>query len=270
MNQDIVKQVLYSEQLSLPVLLLVLAVAFTLGAIHSLGPGHGKSLMAAYLIGSTGKIRDAVMLALTITISHVFSVIVVGLLALWLTDFFFPENIARWLGLFSGFTIIAIGVWLFITRYKTFRNKTAHEHNHDHLKEHDHVHPTKATSHSHSHPETHNHSHTYHHHFYNPNSSIWSNIALGISGGIVPCPKAIVILLLAISVHKIALGIVIILFFSLGISAVLMTLGIIMVKAGYLLKGRFEGNKVQLIPIIGALVVIGLGVFLVIRTIAVL
>ncbi len=268
MNQDIVKQVLYSEQLSLPVLLLVLAVAFTLGAIHSLGPGHGKSLMAAYLVGSTGKIRDAVMLALTITISHVFSVIVVGLLALWLTDFFFPENIARWLGLFSGIAIIAIGVWLFITRYKTFRNKTVHEHNHDHIKEHDHVHPPKETSPSHSNHET--HKHTHHHNFYNPNSSIWSNIALGISGGIIPCPKAIVILLLAISVHKIALGILIVLFFSLGIAVVLMALGIIMVKAGYLLKGRFEGNKVQLIPIIGALVVIGLGIFLVIRTIAVL
>ena len=190
------------------------------------------------------------------------------MLALWLTDFFFPENIARWLGLFSGIAIIAIGVWLFITRYKTFRNKTVHEHNHDHIKEHDHVHPPKETSPSHSNHET--HKHTHHHNFYNPNSSIWSNIALGISGGIIPCPKAIVILLLAISVHKIALGILIVLFFSLGIAVVLMALGIIMVKAGYLLKGRFEGNKVQLIPIIGALVVIGLGIFLVIRTIAVL
>ncbi|UCE06457.1 MAG: sulfite exporter TauE/SafE family protein [bacterium] len=264
MNQDILKEVLYYQQLSLPIILLVLAVAFILGAIHSLGPGHGKSLMAAYLIGSTGRIRDAVILALTITVSHVFSVIIVGILALWLMDFFFPEKISKWLGLFSGAAIFAIGIWLLITRYKVFRNKAmgnnflsknVHEHNHSS--------PEK----SHSHSRTGTHDHYYH---YNPNFSIWSNIALGISGGIVPCPKAIVILLLAISLHKITLGISIIVVFSLGISLVLVSLGIILVKAGHLLKGRFVDKRLQFIPIIGALVVIGLGIFLVIRTIAVL
>ncbi|MBU1065562.1 sulfite exporter TauE/SafE family protein, partial [bacterium] len=100
------------------------------------------------------------------------------------------------------------------------------------------------------------------HNQYNPNLSIWSNIILGISGGIVPCPKAIVILLLAISLHKIAFGIIIILVFSLGLAFTLVILGIIVVKTSYLLKKRFEDKRLQMIPIFGATVIIGLGIFL--------
>jgi len=246
MNQDIIKEVLYYQQLSLPVLLLVLAVAFILGAIHALGPGHGKSLMAAYLIGSTGRIRDAVVLALTITISHVFSVIIIGLLAFWIMDFFWPEKISKWLGLFSGVAIFVIGLWLFITRYRVLKQKAKKKF-------------TLENVHKHA---------NHHHHPYPSELSIWSNIALGFSSGIIPCPKAIVILLLAISVQKITLGIAIILVFSLGISLVLVTLGIIMVKAAYLLKGRFEDRRVRILPLIGAVVIIGLGIFLTIRMIA--
>ena len=255
MNQDILKEVLYYEQLSLSTLILVHAVAFVLGAIHSLGPGHGKSLMAAYLVGSKGRIRDALILSLTLTISHVFSVILIGLLALWLTDFFLPGKISKWMGLFSGIGILIIGCWLLISRYKVFKQKKMEN--------------QSSTTIQHRHPSIQvqninpiNH----HHHHYHSNLSTWSNIALGISAGIIPCPKAIVILLLALSLHKIALGITIILAFSLGISIVLVALGIIMVKASYLLKGRFEGRTIQIIPIIGSVVIIGLGVFITAKT----
>lgn len=277
MNHDIVKEVLYYENLSLPVFLLVLTVAFILGAIHALGPGHGKSLMAAYLIGSTGRIRDAIVLAMAITLSHVFSVIVIGLVALWLADFFWPETISKWLGLFSGIAIFAIGLWLLITRYKMFKQKTpgrnftlqkVHTHNSEILSKIAPFNVSNAAHHSNS--DTQKTKHFNHHHPYDPNASIWSNIALGISGGIIPCPKAIVILLLAISLQKIAFGIIVILAFSFGISFVLVALGIIMVKATYLLKGRFEDKRVQILPIVGAVVIVGLGVVLTVRTIAIL
>lgn len=271
MNQNIVKEVLYAQQLSPAGLLLVFGVAFILGAIHALGPGHGKSLMAAYLIGSKGRVRDAIILALTLTISHVFSVILIGFIALWVTDFFLPERINQWLGLSSGIIILVIGIWLLITRYKLLKRDTQKNglHFHD-LRGHD----LKTASADHQAPHSdklkearHSSSPANHQHYqHDPKFSIWSNIALGISGGIIPCPKAIVILLLAISLQRIALGIAIILIFSLGLSFVLVTLGIVMVKAAHLLKGRLEDKRVRIFPIIGAVMIIGLGIFLIIRT----
>lgn len=268
MNKDLLKEVLYYEQLSPTLIILVLIVAFILGAIHALGPGHGKSLMAAYLIGSRGRISDAITLAFTLTISHVFSVFVVGLLALFLADFFLPETISKWFGLFSGIAIFFIGLWLFISRYRVLKKgdkKHFPNNMNDHsLKQHytdKHIHPKNIQQHLNSESTELKHERHTHNH-YNPNLSIWSNIVLGISGGIVPCPKAIVILLLAISLHKIALGIIIILVFSLGLAFTLVTLGIVVVKASFLLKRRLNDKRLQVISTFGAVIIIGLGIFL--------
>ena len=276
MNKDLLKEVMYYEQLSPTLIILVLIVAFILGAIHALGPGHGKSLMAAYLIGSRGRIRDAITLAFTLTISHVFSVLLVGFLALFLADFFLPETISMWFGLCSGIAILFIGLWLFITRYRVLK-RGAKKHflnnmNNHSLKQHyvdKHIHPENIRQHSNSEPcEPEREPHTHNH--YDPNLSIWSNIALGISGGIIPCPKAIVILLLAISLHKIALGIIIILVFSLGLAFTLVTLGIVVVKASSLLKRRLKDKRLQVISTFGAVIIIGLGIFLTYQSVRVI
>lgn len=256
MTQEFIKNALYAEQISLPIFFLILGIAFMLGAIHALAPGHGKSLMAAYLVGSAGRLRDAFLLALTITISHVFSVIVIGLLALALADFFWPERINRWIGLFSGIAISGIGLALFISRLSAQSIWPAHTHAHDRShrqnSEPDHPHH-QAHPHHHYHPD------------YRANTSSRSTIALGISGGIMPCPKAIVILLLAISLQRIALGITIILAFSLGLAAVLMTLGFLLVKAEHLVRNRMEMKRWQLISVLGALVIILLGAFITVQ-----
>lgn len=292
MNQDFVKEVLYYQQLSPGIIALVLGIAFVLGAIHALSPGHGKSLMAAYLIGSKGKIRDAVILGVTITISHVFSVILVGVFALLITDFFWSEKLSLWLGLFSGVLIFGIGIWLFVTRLRAFKKGSVfHKIPNKRIPENPiasaTIYPLAAawkfnsgipnrpiggnrtifvhqnhSGHFHDHSDAHSHSH----HHYDPKISLWSNISLGISGGIVPCPKAIVILLLAISLQRIMLGITIIVAFSFGLAAVLMTIGIVMVRASNLIKNRFEDKRIQLLPILGSFVIIGLGIFLTIRT----
>ncbi len=295
MNQDIVKEILYYQHLSPGIVALVLGVAFVLGAIHALSPGHGKSLMAAYLIGSKGKVSDAVILGATITISHVISVILVGVLVLLVADFFWSEKLSLWIGLFSGLLIFGIGIWLFISRLRLFRkggrfsgiknkNKpgvTPHSaimQNSAIITDLNNISasgPTRGalvflpiSNHSHHHHSGHSHEHDdeHSHHHYDPNLSVWNNIMLGISGGIVPCPKAIVILLLAISLQRITLGIIIILAFSLGLAAVLMAIGIIMVRASHLLKNRFEDKRIQLLPVLGSSIIIGLGVFLTIRT----
>jgi len=259
MNYDAIKAVLYQPQISLSLTAAILGMAFVLGALHALGPGHGKSLMAAYLIGSKGRMTDVVILAVTITVAHVFSVVALGFIALWITDFFMPEQMSKWIGLFSGLSIAAIGTWLFFSRMRTFRQGGFYRHSHDPPGGNDHC----ESEHHHDH---HMHEgHTGHHHI-NPKFSLWQNLALGITGGIVPCPKALVILLLAISLQKIALGILIVVVFSLGLSLVLVAIGIVMIKASHLLKDRLEDRKILVIPVAGAVLIVGLGVFLTVRS----
>ncbi|MEA1946774.1 MAG: sulfite exporter TauE/SafE family protein [Thermodesulfobacteriota bacterium] len=263
MNYAILKEALYQQNISLPVLLTILFVAFILGALHALGPGHGKTLMAAYLVGSKGRVIDAIVLALTLTVTHVLSVLILGFIALWISDFFMPEMIAKWMGLFSGSSIVAIGVWLFCSRFKVLKNKYV---NHDH----DHSHPVAPVPRAAEVSGRHSHHGENHHHHYDSNLSFFNNVALGVSGGMVPCPKALVILLLAISLQKITLGILIVVVFSFGLSLVLVVLGIVMIKASHLIKGRLEGHSLQYIPIIGAVIIVGVGVFWSIRSILLL
>ncbi len=259
MTYESIKQALYEPSLSWPVIFLILGVAFVLGALHALGPGHGKGLMAAYLVGSKGRIIDAIVLAITLTISHVASVIILGFITLWISDFFMPEKMSKWLGFISGLSIVGIGIWLLLTRLISFqKSKTTGKKYEPFFHHHNHIHTDEDVDQH----QLHHH----HHQHYQPTFSFWQNVALGISGGIVPCPKALVILLLAISLQKIALGITIIVVFSLGLSFVLISLGIIMLKAAYLLKGRLEDRRIQIFPIIGAALIIILGAYWTIRS----
>jgi len=259
MNYNAIKAVLYQPTISFSVMGMILGTAFVLGALHALGPGHGKSLMAAYLIGSRGRMADVVVLALTLTVSHVFSVVALGFIALWITDFFMPEQMSKWIGLFSGLSITAIAIWLFFSRLRLLRQGKIYSHSIEPPGE-------NRICESEHHHEPHSHEgHAEHHHF-NPKLSIRQNLALGITGGIVPCPKALVILLLAISLQKIALGILIVVVFSLGLSLVLVTIGIVMLKASHLLKGRLEDRKILFIPVFGAVMIFALGVFVSVRS----
>jgi len=269
MSEDFVKEALYRQDLNPLFLGLILGAAFLLGAIHALGPGHGKSLMAAYLVGARGRVRDAVVLALTITFSHIFSVILIGFAAFLVMDVFWSEKVSVWLGILSGLIIMAIGIWLFIQRLRIWQMKNSNSvyipkaagEKNSVLNHHSHHHHTSS---SHHHPHKHSHS------AFDPNISVWSNISLGISSGIVPCPKALVILLLAISLQRELLGITIVTVFSLGMALVLVGIGITLVKASHLLKNRFQGRRIQILPILGSIIIIVLGFFLTIRTVQLL
>ncbi|MFZ0391671.1 MAG: sulfite exporter TauE/SafE family protein [Calditrichia bacterium] len=311
MNIDAIKQMLYHQQLTPGMMAVVLLLAFILGVIHALGPGHGKSLMAAYLVGTRGRSRDALLLGLTITISHVFSVIVIGFVVLWIGNYFKSESFTIWLNLGSGIAVTGIGFWLLAGRWKNWRrDKASSRPLSAALNPPDQTAPATAISGEgsinfyeqekiipagagvtsstekenrqssgslehkppHHHPGgTHHHhhdngSHHHHHHHYDPGLSVRSNIMLGISGGIVPCPKALVILLLAISLQRVVLGITIISVFSLGLAAVLVTIGIVMIKASHLLKNRMDSRYMQILPVLGAVIIVGLGILLVIRS----
>lgn len=202
-------------------------IAAGLGAFHALEPGHGKTIVAAYLVGSQGTALHACMLGLIVTASHTAGVYLLGAVTLYASRYIVPERLYPWLGAFSGLTIAALGIYLLWQRW---RGKHSH---------HDHVHP-----HSHSHPHVHTHDHAHphvHHHHHHPHvhGSVSKRqlLALGITGGIVPCPAALVVLLSAVALHRIAFGLFLILAFSIGLAAVLIGIGLLMVYARRFMAG---------------------------------
>lgn len=233
---------------------LALGVAFFLGAAHALQPGHGKTLVAAYLVGSRGTVWDAVYLGSVVTITHTASVFVLGLLTLYASQHILMDRIYPWLSLVSGLLVLGMGLWLLRSRLRGEGHGHSHPHHHHH---HDHGH------HRHHHDPDHNHAHPPE----PPKVARGHLLSLGISGGLVPCPEAMVVLLMAVSLHKLAQGLVILVAFSLGLAAVLIGIGVAMILSGPAL-GRFAGSgpTSRWLPVGSAAVVAVLGAAIVLRT----
>ncbi|MBW4516758.1 MAG: ABC transporter permease [Timaviella obliquedivisa GSE-PSE-MK23-08B] len=210
---------------------LAIAGAFLWGAMHSLTPGHGKTLVGAYLMGERATPKHALILAMTTTITHTLGVFALGLVALFAAKYILPEQLYPWFSLTSGVMVVAIGLSLF--RNRMAPSNHSHVHADDHA--HDHTHDHNYHHHDHHHHDHHHHDHSHHHPDHNPHIdkgvSISSLLALGISGGLLPCPAALVLLLGAIAVNKTALGLILVICFSLGLSAVLTGLGLLLVYA---------------------------------------
>ena len=279
---------LINRPLTLQLAIAALVISFVLGGLHALTPGHGKAIVAAYLVGSKGRVIDAVFLGLVVTITHTFSVIVLGVVML-VAQGFAPEDVVPWLSLFSGVLIVGIGAWLLVRNMKQYYSGAqtqaaghhhSHPHPHDHSHDHDHDHPHADDhdhGHDHSHDDDHNHSddqvlthshggRTHTHVVPSERTGFWGLLSLGISGGIVPCVDALIGLLFAISLGKLAWGLIILCAFSLGLAAVLVAIGILMVLAKPVVE-RFTGEGVwlQRLPMISAAVVILLGALLVFK-----
>ena len=285
-----------TQPLTLQFIIAALVISFVLGGLHALTPGHGKAIVAAYLVGSKGRVIDAVFLGLVVTFTHTFSVIALGIVML-VAQGFAPEDIVPWLSLFSGVLIVGIGAWLFTKNMKQYYTGGAHshshghgdghhhphdhDHSHDHDPDHDHDHshdPDHDHDHNHDHGHSHDHDHdpdqglTHSHggrvHSHAPpeRTGFWGLLSLGISGGIVPCVDALIGLLFAISLNKLVWGLIILCAFSLGLAAVLVAIGILMVMAKPLFE-RFTGEGIwlQRLPIISAAVVVLLGAVLVFK-----
>ena len=281
---------LINQPLTLQLTIAALVISFVLGGLHALTPGHGKAIVAAYLVGSKGRVIDAVFLGLVVTFTHTFSVIALGVVMLVAQEFA-PEDIVPWLSLFSGILIVGIGAWLLAKNMKQYYSSGAHSHgsghnhHHGHSHDHDHNHPHDHDhdhdhdhNHKHSHEEEHEHSHEGHTHSHggrththavpSERTGFWGLLSLGISGGIVPCVDALIGLLFAISLNKLVWGLIILSAFSLGLAAVLVAIGILMVMAKPLIE-RFTGEGIwlQRLPIFSAAVVILLGAILVFKAI---
>jgi ABC-type nickel/cobalt efflux system permease component RcnA len=223
-------------------------VAATLGAFHALEPGHGKTVVAAYLVGSRGTARHAMLLGLIVTASHTAGVYLLGAVTLYASRYVMPERLYPWLGALSGLTIAGLGFRLFLKRYAGEHHGHAHGLAHEHSHSHDsvtHEHPHHPGAHDHSHPSQaarghRHHGHSHHHHV--PASgtvSLRELLALGVTGGIVPCPAALVVLLSAVALRRVGFGLFLIVAFSVGLAAVLIAIGLLMVYA-HRLMARVE------------------------------
>lgn len=247
-----------SEKLSISMILVALATSFILGMVHSLSPGHGKAMVAAYLVGTRGRIRDAVVLGIIVTSTHVFSVIVLGLLILFVSQFIVPQRIYPWIGVGSGLLVAAVGYWMLASRALGLTPGTqSHSHHpHDH---HDHNH-----NHVHGHSHDHGHSHS---HVPEGNVTFGSLLALGIAGGMVPCPSALVVLLLSVAVNRVLFGLAMILVFSLGMALVLILIGILTVTASQF-SGVFSSHRkwIQRLPVFSAGLIMIIGVAIAINS----
>ena len=234
-------------------LLLALLAAFGWGAAHALSPGHGKTIVGAYLVGSRGTARHALFLGLTTTITHTAGVFALGLVTLFAARFILPETLFPWLSLISGLAVVAIGLVMAERWWRSLREgQHSHGHAHPHEHEHDHDHGDHGHTHSHMPPGA------------GGAPITWrSLLALGISGGLLPCPSALVVMLSAIALQRVGLGLVLIIAFSLGLAGVLTGVGMAMVYAGKFVERLPSGGRaVHLLPIASALFITlaGLGI----------
>ena len=268
---DYLSRMLHGREITFSMMLIGVCVAFGLGAMHALSPGHGKTIVAAYLVGSRGTLKHALFLGGMVTFTHTVSVFILGLGVLFFQKYVVPEKVIPALGAISGLSIVAIGAMLLYQRMKRLAESGDHHHDHGHDHSHDHPHTHHNHDHGHDHHD-HAHDHTHvHSHGGRPHShvpegklSIASLIALGASGGLVPCPSALVLLLSAIALGRVGLGLILLTGFSAGLALVLMAIGALVLYAKNLLPegGRLSTPFFRYVPVFSAVVVIVLGLLM--------
>ncbi|MCI0631526.1 MAG: sulfite exporter TauE/SafE family protein [Phycisphaerales bacterium] len=254
--------------------------AVALGALHALEPGHAKTLTAAYLIGTHGTRRDALLLGLSVTATHSILVVLLALGGTYLGREAFTDRAMYWLQIISGAVVIVLGAWLLLRRLalmkrQATRRQEGHDHDlghaydheyphahgadaaHSHTHAHDHLHAHHGHDHEHSHEHRPGHSHAHSHSHSNDHAhddldedaharahaatlpdyvrrgerpSAAQVIAFGAAGGLIPCPAAVTVMLLAIATGKVLGGLLVVLGFSIGLAITLVIVGMAVVS----------------------------------------
>jgi nickel/cobalt exporter len=231
------------------VLLLLLLAAFGWGAFHAISPGHGKAMVAAYLVGTRGTAKHAFALGGVVTFTHTIGVFALGLVTLLLSQYILPEDLFPWLNLVSGLLVVLVGVGVLRSRVRWARARRVQaraEPASDELPGDGH------RQHAHAHGDDHHHHHI-------PDQVTWrSLIAMGAAAGLIPCPSALVVLLGAIAQHEVALGMLLIVAFSAGLAMTLTALGLAVVFGRRALS-RVPAGVTTVLPAISAVVIVGVG-----------
>jgi ABC-type nickel/cobalt efflux system permease component RcnA len=217
------------RHLSLAVVLLSLALAVFWGAAHALSPGHGKTIVTAYLVGSRGTPRHAALLGLVTTVTHTAGVFALGGVTLLLSRWIVPDRLYPWLDLAAGVLVVGVGLAVLARRAR----------------------------------------HPHHHHHPPHRHDLRSLLAVGVSGGLLPCPSALVVLLAAISLHRVGFGMALVGAFSLGLALAITSVGLLAVLA----KGAFSrldggrGRIAAVLPAVSAAVIVVAGLGMVVRAV---
>ena len=235
-------------ELSIGALLLALAIAAFWGAAHALTPGHGKAMVAAYLVGTKGRPRDAFLLGGTVTVTHTAGVFALGFVTLGLSAFIVPEQLYPWLTLVSGVLVVAVGGSVLRQRLRS-RGRHGH-HGHDHRDDHAH------------------HGHEHHDHHHDDHLTSGGILGVGIAAGLLPCPSALVVLLSAIALHRVGLGLALIVAFSFGLAATITAIGLVAVLARRTFGSlSVDGRLVRMLPAVSAGLILAVGFLITVRAI---
>jgi nickel/cobalt exporter len=263
---DFLSRLLRHKELTPWMIFLAFVISFGLGGLHALTPGHGKTIVAAYLVGSRGTLKHATFLGAMVTFTHTVSVFALGFATLFLFRYIVPEKITQALGVISGLSIVAIGAWMLFKRFRgaTRAQPHTHAHSHTHSHSHEHNHEHKHEHDHHDHPHTHSHGPGGHSHV--PDKiSLGGLVALGVSGGLVPCESALVLLLSMIALGRAGLGLLLLVSFSAGLALVLTAIGILVLYAKTLIpesKRTGRSRVFSWLPVASAAVVMMIGVLM--------
>ena len=235
------------------VLVLSLFAAFGFGAVHALGPGHGKTITAAYLVGRGARVRDSAAAGAAVALMHTASVLALGLVLFLVARTFPAERVYPWLTLATGAVALGLGVVLLVARVRAHRRGESAWHGHSHSRGH---------AHREGH-DLHEHEDEVHHHHGADRRPLSARglAALAVAGGILPSPTAFVVLTGAVSAHRVGYGLALVAAFSLGLAASLMGVGLVALRARSAVSRRLSSRRAQLIPIVSAAVIVGFGVF---------
>ncbi|MBI3749964.1 MAG: nickel transporter, partial [Chloroflexi bacterium] len=242
-----------------------------LGAWHAVTPGHGKTLMAAYLVGTQGRPLHAVGLGLSVALSHTIGILALAGLIVGAQGVLPPEVVLRATPVVAAISVVAIGGWMLLGEVRRRRSRDAvsarHDRHHDRDSHHDHA---PAAAHDHPHDDLHEHGHggLRHSHAPRPGATIsWRSLfVLGLAGGLIPSASALLILLGSIAAGRPAFGFVLVVAFGLGMALVMGGVGLVLVVA----RGRLERVRTAsplsrlhaYLPLVASFVVLGLGLYL--------
>ncbi|MEG0530345.1 nickel/cobalt efflux protein RcnA [Citrobacter freundii] len=233
--------------------------AILLGVLHGLEPGHSKTMMAAFIIAIKGTIKQAVMLGLAATLSHTAVVWLIALGGMYISKAFTAQAVEPWLQFVSAIIILSTALWMFWRTWRGEQNWLAdahHDHGHDHHHHHDHHHDHDHDHHHHAHHDAHHHHDHHHEHdhaalagfaedskeyqdaherahatdiqrrFAGKEVTNGQILLFGLTGGLIPCPAAITVLLICIQLKAFTLGATMVLCFSVGLAITLVTVGV--------------------------------------------
>lgn len=214
--------------------------AILLGALHGLEPGHSKTMMAAFIVAVRGTLKQAVLLGLAATVSHTAVVWLVAMAGLWFGRGWDAQTSEPWFQLISGILIVLIACWMLRRTWlesRTHQRDRDHNHNHDHDHDHHHAHHHPHQHHPHAHPlvataewqDAHQRAHAeeINRRFNGQRVTTGQIVLFGLTGGLIPCPASITVLLICLQLKKVSLGATLVLSFSVGLALTLVASGAI-------------------------------------------